>query len=222
MGIVNPYLAQNSLARSEGRECFILAPSPGFAGRLHVHQYIGCIRPEPCVRNDNAQGAGSKPTDVAFKSLSRIPVLNPGPRSPTARVSAQHCLAVTVGVVRQLGAEQFNFWLAGQSERCFIFGRGLRRRRNTALRPSWRIQSCPIGSLLGYAASRNRTTFWRAGSVRTRSRCHREPSPHFCPRNNARSLCDDYSPAQENEIRNRLNPKLSSESRVFLGVDLED
>jgi hypothetical protein len=28
MGIFNPYLAQNSFVRSEGRECFIAAPFP--------------------------------------------------------------------------------------------------------------------------------------------------------------------------------------------------
>ena len=39
MGIVKPYLAQNSLARSEGRECFILAPLPRFDdGRLNKLQ----------------------------------------------------------------------------------------------------------------------------------------------------------------------------------------
>jgi hypothetical protein len=63
---------------------------------------------------------------------------------------------------------------------------------------------------------------WKAPFMEPRSCRHCEPSPHFCPWNNARSLCDDYSPAQEHEIRNRLNPKLSGESRVFLRIDLED
>jgi uncharacterized membrane protein len=70
-----------------------------------------------------------------------------------------------------------------------------------------------------------------AGGVRSRHAgrgvgrrlsCHREPSPHFCAWSNACLLRDDDSPAQEHEIGNRLNPKLSSERRVFLGVDLED
>lgn len=61
-----------------------------------------------------------------------------------------------------------------------------------------------------------------AGPEYRRSRRHREPSPHFCSWNNPCPLRDDYSPAQQHEIRNRLNPKLSGDSRVFLRVDLED
>ena len=43
---------------------------------------------------------------------------------------------------------------------------------------------------------------WKGRFLERRSCRHREPSPHFCPWNNARSLSDDYSPAQEHEIRN--------------------
>ena len=51
---------------------------------------------------------------------------------------------------------------------------------------------------------------------------HREPAAHFCSGNNARPLRNDDSAAQEHEIRNRLNPELGGDCRVFLGVDFED
>ena len=53
MGIVNPYLAQNSLARSEGRECLILAPPPDSSTVVSIYINIsGASERDRASRND--------------------------------------------------------------------------------------------------------------------------------------------------------------------------
>jgi hypothetical protein len=74
MGIVNPYLAQNSSARSEGRECLIVAPSRDSPAVVYINIYPVCKTRRAALETANAHRASFGSIQVAmptFHSLFR-------------------------------------------------------------------------------------------------------------------------------------------------------
>ena len=61
-----------------------------------------------------------------------------------------------------------------------------------------------------------------AQGLRCCSRRRGEPSAHFCAWNNAGLFRNDYAAAQEHKIRYCLDPKLSGDGRILLGVYLKN
>ena len=77
MGIVNPYLAQNSSARFEGRECLIVAPSRDSPAVVYINIYPVCKTRRAALETANAHRASFGSIQVAMPT-SRDQSSKPG------------------------------------------------------------------------------------------------------------------------------------------------